>query len=238
MKRGAQARVVATSTASCVPEFGQCGLAGRECCAPHRCFRQSRWYSQCGSACPRGRNWDCSSDAPSVGILVGRWGGWPAWTPVFLRTLAANPTISFLLLSEEPPPKYFRLRPPTRRVACSAARPCATGRRAAHGRPRRMADYAAWVGRLEEHGWEACAQEALVEETAVREEGREELTTYLMLQLRTSGGADFAVMRARFGERSIQSSTSSTDAEKHSPFILPIYTLLFGSFVGSASLAG
>ena len=104
MKRGAQARVVATSTASCVPEFGQCGLAGRECCAPHRCFRQSRWYSQCGSACPRGRNWDCSSDAPSVGILVGRWGGWPAWTPVFLRTLAANPTISFLLLSEEPPP--------------------------------------------------------------------------------------------------------------------------------------
>ena len=104
MKRGAQARVVATSTASCVPEFGQCGLAGRECCLPHRCFRQSRWYSQCGSACPRGRSWDCSSDAPSVGILVGRWGGWPAWTPVFLRTLAANPTISFLLLSEEPPP--------------------------------------------------------------------------------------------------------------------------------------
>lgn len=101
----------ARSTASCVPEFGQCGLAGRECCAPHRCFRQSRWYSQCGSACPRGKSWDCSSDAPSVGILVGRWGGWPPWTPLLLRTLAANPTVTFLLLSEEPPPNVDVLPP-------------------------------------------------------------------------------------------------------------------------------
>jgi len=34
---------------------------------------------------------------------VGRWGGWPPWTPLMLQTLAANPTVTFLLLSEELP---------------------------------------------------------------------------------------------------------------------------------------
>ena len=49
------------------------------------------------------QQWDPFLLTNSVGILVGRWGGWPPWTPFFLRTLAANPTITFLLLSETAP---------------------------------------------------------------------------------------------------------------------------------------
>ena len=39
----------------------------------------------------------------SLALLVGRWGGWPGWTPLFLRTLGSNPTIDFLLLSDRRP---------------------------------------------------------------------------------------------------------------------------------------
>ena len=87
----------------CVPEFGQCTAHTTSCCAPHRCYRQSQWFSQCGSACPADSTWDCSSTPPSIGLLVGRWGGWPPWTPLLIHTLRANPTVTFLLLSETPP---------------------------------------------------------------------------------------------------------------------------------------
>ena len=118
-----------------MPEFGQCGGGDGEqrggCCAPFRCYRQSRFYAQCGSACPLSASppWDCANglshreervvseqrhaDAPSerrihgappsVGVLIGRWGRWPPWTPLLLRSLGANPTITFILLSDEPP---------------------------------------------------------------------------------------------------------------------------------------
>jgi len=54
---------------------------------------------------------------------MARWGGWPAWMPVLLKTLGAMPapapnrtSISFLLLGEAPPPtplppsvRFYRL---------------------------------------------------------------------------------------------------------------------------------
>ena len=39
----------------------------------------------------------------SLALLVGRWGHWPAWTPLLLRTLAANPTVAFYMLSDVTP---------------------------------------------------------------------------------------------------------------------------------------
>ena len=39
----------------------------------------------------------------SLALLIGRWGQWPAWTPLLLRTLAANPTVAFYTLSDVPP---------------------------------------------------------------------------------------------------------------------------------------
>ena len=39
----------------------------------------------------------------SIALLIGRWGAWPPWTPLLLKTLAANPTIDFYLLSDANP---------------------------------------------------------------------------------------------------------------------------------------
>ena len=36
-----------------------------------------------------------------VGIILGRWGTWPGWTPLLLRMLGANGKFDFLLVSEE-----------------------------------------------------------------------------------------------------------------------------------------
>ena len=44
------------------------------------------------------------SDAPhSVCLLVARWGPWPAWLPLLLRTYAANYDVRFTLLGDTPP---------------------------------------------------------------------------------------------------------------------------------------
>ena len=95
-------------SSSCSAEFGQCGGStwmGPRCCAPpHRCYKQSEWYSQCGSGCPDDAGWACHHGLRSIGIVVVRYGGWPAWTPLLLHTLRANPTIDFHLLSDVPPP--------------------------------------------------------------------------------------------------------------------------------------
>ena len=40
---------------------------------------------------------------PSIVLLVARWGQWPPWTPLLLRTFAGNPTIAFRLLSDVAP---------------------------------------------------------------------------------------------------------------------------------------
>jgi oxygen-independent coproporphyrinogen-3 oxidase len=66
-------------------------------------------------------------------------------------------------------------------------------------RPRRMKGYETWVDELERGGWEARTQAALASGDAVFEEGRDALTTALMLQLRTLEGIDFEEVRARFG---------------------------------------
>lgn len=66
-------------------------------------------------------------------------------------------------------------------------------------RPRTMGAYEKWVGALESTGWEASVARAAEAGDAVREEGREALTTLLMLRLRTRDGVDFDELRARFG---------------------------------------
>lgn len=89
---------------NCTAEFGTCGRQGAAgCCAPHRCYKQSEFYSQCGSSCPNEPAWACHDALPSIALVVARWGGWPAWTPLFLRTLGANPTVDFMLLSDATP---------------------------------------------------------------------------------------------------------------------------------------
>ena len=39
---------------------------------------------------------------PSLCFLLARWGGWPAWFPLTIRGMAANPTVDFLLLGDRP----------------------------------------------------------------------------------------------------------------------------------------
>ena len=117
-------RRVAVSS-SCSAEFGQCGgtaWSAPNCCTPpHRCYKQSDWYSQCGSACPEEASWACQAQPPigSIGIVVARWGGWPSWTPLFLHTLRHNPTVDFHLLSDVPPPATAPLAPNVRYHAWS-----------------------------------------------------------------------------------------------------------------------
>ena len=111
------------SSSSCSAEFGQCGGAawtGPICCMPpHRCYKQSDWYSQCGSTCPEEASWACRSQPPSIGIIVARWGGWPSWMPLFLHTLRHNPTVDFHLLSDVPPLATAPLAPNVRYHAWS-----------------------------------------------------------------------------------------------------------------------
>lgn len=40
---------------------------------------------------------------PSLAFLVGRWGGWPPWTPLLMRSFSTNPSITFITLSDSPP---------------------------------------------------------------------------------------------------------------------------------------
>jgi hypothetical protein len=113
----------AAVSSSCSAEFGQCGgttWPGPYCCTlPHRCYKQSGWYSQCGSACPEEASWACQAEPPSIGIIVARWGGWPSWMPLFLHTLRHNPTVDFHLLSDVPPPATAPLAPNVRYHAWS-----------------------------------------------------------------------------------------------------------------------
>lgn len=39
----------------------------------------------------------------SLCLLVLRWGGWPPWTPLLLRTMQHNPSVNFTLLGDAPP---------------------------------------------------------------------------------------------------------------------------------------
>ena len=40
---------------------------------------------------------------PSVAIFIGRWGSWPGWMPLVLKSLSLNTWAHFILLSEAPP---------------------------------------------------------------------------------------------------------------------------------------
>ena len=41
---------------------------------------------------------------PRMAVIVCRWGGWPEWMALFMRTLAFNPRFHFMLLSDVRPP--------------------------------------------------------------------------------------------------------------------------------------
>jgi hypothetical protein len=94
---------------ACLPASSACDAGQQRCCAPHRCWRGIGGHAQCGSECPADSRWACHS-APRVGLMIARWGGWPAWMPVLLKTLGAVPSpgpnrtsITILLLGEAPP---------------------------------------------------------------------------------------------------------------------------------------
>ena len=50
--------------------------------------------------------------AARIAVLVARWGGWPGWTPLYLRALAANRAlVDFHLITDAPPPMAGELPP-------------------------------------------------------------------------------------------------------------------------------
>jgi len=101
----------------CLPEFAQCGNdAAAQSCWPHVCFRQSPFYAQCGRACPAHGGWECSA-AQSTALIMARWGEWPAWLPIVTRTLAANPSTTFLLVGDRAPQQ--QLPSNARHVPCT-----------------------------------------------------------------------------------------------------------------------
>lgn len=53
------------------------------------------------TACPS--EYPGSTEVQCVAILVGRWGGWPAYTPLFIRSLGGNPSFDFHMLSDRRP---------------------------------------------------------------------------------------------------------------------------------------
>ena len=89
--------------APCVPEYSAC-IASSACCAPHHCFRQSQFFAQCGRACPRAPSWECHAERMRrAGVILSRWGSWPAWTPLLMHTLRANAKVEFLLVTDVRP---------------------------------------------------------------------------------------------------------------------------------------
>ena len=111
---------------ACVAEFGACAAVA--CCAPHRCFRQSQFFAQCGRACPREPSWECHAERMRrVGVILSRWGSWPAWTPLLLHSFGANPGTTFLLLSDTRPSQD--LPPNVRFISCTLAELLARCRR-------------------------------------------------------------------------------------------------------------
>mmetsp|Transcript_63142 Transcript_63142/g.104995 ORF Transcript_63142/g.104995 Transcript_63142/m.104995 type:complete len:438 (+) Transcript_63142:189-1502(+) len=45
----------------------------------------------------------CLHGACKVAILIGRWGGWPSYTTLLLRTIASNSLFDFFFISDRPP---------------------------------------------------------------------------------------------------------------------------------------
>ena len=60
-----------------------------------------------------------SLESNSIALLVCRWGGWPGWTPLLLRTFAANPSVTFFLISDVVPVKESLLSPNVKFVPTS-----------------------------------------------------------------------------------------------------------------------
>ena len=56
---------------------------------------------------------------PRMAVIVCRWGGWPEWMPLFMRSLASNPRFHFILLSDVRPgltlPKNVEFRSMTQK---------------------------------------------------------------------------------------------------------------------------
>eukprot|EP00965_Chrysotila_dentata_P195216 6176864-Pleurochrysis_carterae.AAC.1 len=57
----------------------------------------------------RPRQSGCLRGPPCVAIFVGRWGNWPPYTDLLLQSMAGNPSLDFLLLSEKLPSHTMQL---------------------------------------------------------------------------------------------------------------------------------
>ena len=69
---------------------------GRSCYLKSRCAGRADICSGwCGYRQRQG--------APSVCMLVARWGQWPPWTPLLLRALATNTDVRWTLMGDTPP---------------------------------------------------------------------------------------------------------------------------------------
>lgn len=73
------------------PDGSQCWA---ECCGHRDTQRRSRTPHP-SSASP--------SFASSVCLFILRWGGWPPWAALQLRTMERNPTVRFMIIGDEPP---------------------------------------------------------------------------------------------------------------------------------------
>ena len=54
-----------------------------------------------------------TAGVPSICLLVARWGGWPPWLPLLMRSYAANADVSFTLLGDLKPLAHFSTSSPS-----------------------------------------------------------------------------------------------------------------------------
>ena len=88
----------------------RCVVAGESCTAGPPCHRSAAAAAATSAPSNRGTS-SCIKPAlsqpgnaqPSLCLLLARWGGWPGWFALILRTMELNPTVQFHLLGDKPP---------------------------------------------------------------------------------------------------------------------------------------
>ena len=55
---------------------------------------------------PRASSQQLPNTRYSICLILGRWGSWPPWAALLLRTMQLNPTVRFLLLGDMPPAAF------------------------------------------------------------------------------------------------------------------------------------
>ena len=88
----------------------RCIVAGERCVAGPPCHRSAAAAAATSAPSNRGTS-GCIKPTPaqpgiaepSLCLLLARWGGWPGWFALILRTMELNPTVQFHLLGDKPP---------------------------------------------------------------------------------------------------------------------------------------